>query len=163
VQGLDTLVVRPRHPDDDRFILELARRAFALYASAPAQTVVRLVRDPTARTFVATAGELPLGMAVVSVVRARPWGPYDDPALSHLDAIAVAPEARRRGIGRALLQRAEQHAAERGAVSMTLMTAIDNHAARRLFRRAGYLELLENDGVYAGGRAAVRMLKPLDA
>ena len=109
-----TLVVRPRHPKDDAFILELARSAFARYASAPARTVARLVRDPAARTYVAVAGARTLGIAIVSVTRVRPWGPYDDPALAHLDAIAVASDVQRHGIGRALLTRVEDHAAERG-------------------------------------------------
>ena len=156
-----TLVVRPRHPKDDAFILELARSAFARYASAPARTVARLVRDPAARTYVAVAGARTLGIAIVSVTRVRPWGPYDDPALAHLDAIAVASDVQRHGIGRALLTRVEDHAAERGAVSLSLLTAVDNDAARRLFSRAGYVELLERDGFYAGGRAAVHMFKPL--
>lgn len=161
LEGLQTLVVRPRHPHDDPFILELAKTAFGRYATAPARTVARLVRDPAARTYVAAMGQRTLGIAIVSVTRVRPWGPYPDPALAHLDAIAVASDARRLGIGQALLTRAEDHAAERGAVSMSLMTATDNHPARRLFSRTGYVELMERSGVYAGGRAAVHMFKPL--
>lgn len=161
LEGPQTLVVRPRHPADDAFILELAIAAFAPYAVAPARTVARFVRHPAARTYVATAGARMSGLAIVSVTRVRPWGPFANPSLAHLDAIAVASDARRHGIGRALLARAENHAIDRGAVSMSLMTAIDNHAARRLFTRSGYVELLERDGVYAGGRAAIHMFKPL--
>ena len=41
----------------------------------------------------------------------------------------VAPEARRQGAGRALLERARRFGAESGAVSLELSTAIDNEPA----------------------------------
>jgi ribosomal protein S18 acetylase RimI-like enzyme len=124
--------------------------------------VSRLVGDPRARTFVAESRELTLGLAVVSVERHRRWGPFDEPRLAHLDAIAVAPEARRRGVARTLLAHAERFASRRGALSMSLMTAVDNSVARKLFAACGYLELVELGAVYAGRTDAVRMFKPLE-
>ncbi|MEO3779090.1 GNAT family N-acetyltransferase [Micromonospora sp. B11E3] len=43
-----------------------------------------------------------------------------EPAVGHVDLVAVAPEQRRRGVGRALLARAERVLAERGAVEVLL-------------------------------------------
>jgi ribosomal protein S18 acetylase RimI-like enzyme len=56
----------------------------------------------------------------------------------YLEDLFVIPEARRRGVGRALMLRAEQFALETGAERLTLSTAHDNHAAQALYRSVGY-------------------------
>jgi len=50
----------------------------------------------------------------------------------------VATPARKLGVGRALMERATQHARETGADSIILETAADNHAAQRLYESLGY-------------------------
>jgi len=50
----------------------------------------------------------------------------------------VAPHARQRGVGRALLQAAALHAARVGAVRMELATARTNVAAQRLYQSLGW-------------------------
>ena|SRR5438270_2384911 len=50
----------------------------------------------------------------------------------------VAPSARKLGVGRALMERATQHAHETGADSIILETAADNHQAQRLYEKLGY-------------------------
>ncbi len=52
--------------------------------------------------------------------------------------LAVAPEARRRGVGTALLAAAEQRARTRGARKMSLRTFSTNPAAIRLYTRFGF-------------------------
>ncbi len=56
-----------------------------------------------------------------------------------LHDLYVAPEARRSGIATTLLRAAETHARAAGAVSMTLATAVTNHAAQRLYERLGWI------------------------
>ena len=51
----------------------------------------------------------------------------------------VAGHARRRGVGRALLEAARQHAEQSGAVRMELATATTNHAAQRLYEDLGWI------------------------
>ena len=51
----------------------------------------------------------------------------------------VAHEARRRGIGEALMNRARQLAKETGADSLILETAKDNFIAQGLYERLGYI------------------------
>ena len=51
----------------------------------------------------------------------------------------VAEHARRRGIGRALLEAARQHAERSGAVRMELATATTNHSAQRLYESLGWI------------------------
>jgi ribosomal protein S18 acetylase RimI-like enzyme len=51
---------------------------------------------------------------------------------------AVEPAERGRGIGRALLDVAEEHARARGLAYVSLMVTEDNEFARRLYDGAGY-------------------------
>jgi len=50
-----------------------------------------------------------------------------------LNDLYVVPEARGRGVGRALLERARAHAEATGAGGMSLATQRDNHTAQRLY------------------------------
>lgn len=56
-----------------------------------------------------------------------------------LNDLFVAPEGRRRGVGRALLERARQHARETGARGLGLATAITNTTAQALYESVGYI------------------------
>lgn len=60
-----------------------------------------------------------------------------------LNDLYVAPAARGRGIGEALLERARKFAVESGACQMLLETANDN-PARRLYERRGYRHITEH-------------------
>ncbi|RME14900.1 MAG: GNAT family N-acetyltransferase [Alphaproteobacteria bacterium] len=74
---------------------------------------------------------------------------------AELLTIAVAPEARRQGRGRALLAAFEAEAARRGAARGFLEVAEDNAAARALYAAAGWQETGRRPGYYAlagGGR-----------
>ncbi|CAA9431073.1 MAG: hypothetical protein AVDCRST_MAG37-607 [uncultured Rubrobacteraceae bacterium] len=50
----------------------------------------------------------------------------------------VTPEARGRGFGAALLAETRRFAAETGAKGLTLVTAVDNLPAQRLYERMGW-------------------------
>lgn len=55
-----------------------------------------------------------------------------------LNDIFVLPEARKLGIGRALMSRAQQLAEETQASSLTLETAIDNETSQKLYEGLGW-------------------------
>ena len=55
--------------------------------------------------------------------------------------LAVAPEARRRGLGQALLAATMAEAARRGARAMFLEVAHSNASARALYAAAGFVEV----------------------
>ncbi|HLZ48190.1 MAG TPA: GNAT family N-acetyltransferase [Candidatus Limnocylindria bacterium] len=55
-----------------------------------------------------------------------------------LNDLFVAPEARRSGAGRALLERAERWAKETGAKGLTLSTEVTNETAQRVYETAGW-------------------------
>ena len=55
-----------------------------------------------------------------------------------LNDLFVAPEARRSGAGRALLERAERWAKETGSKGLTLSTEVTNAAAQHVYETAGW-------------------------
>ena len=57
-----------------------------------------------------------------------------------LNDLFVAPEARRTGVGRALLGAARDHAVSIGAKRMILSTAAANREARELYESCGYMQ-----------------------
>jgi len=56
----------------------------------------------------------------------------------YVDALAVAPPARRRGVAAALLADAERAAREHGASGVALDTGLENEPAQRLYERYGF-------------------------
>lgn len=69
-----------------------------------------------------------------------------------INYLAVAPEARGRGLGRLLMQHAEQCLAARGCPKINLQVRASNPAALEFYRRLGYLE----DDVVSLGKRLVR-------
>ena len=67
---------------------------------------------------------------------------------AELLTLAVAPEARRRGLGRKLVSRFLYQARLRGAESAFLEVAEENAAARALYARTGFSEVGRRRGYY---------------
>ncbi|MEH1015233.1 GNAT family N-acetyltransferase [Micromonospora sp. CPCC 206060] len=74
---------------------------------------VRAVADRPVVGFVARRGGTPVGLVIGSISRRKA-------GLGHVDLIAVAPDSRRRGVGRSLLVRIEQALAGLGATEVLL-------------------------------------------
>jgi GNAT superfamily N-acetyltransferase len=56
-----------------------------------------------------------------------------------LNDLFVAPEARRRGVGSALLRAAAEHARRVGAVRLVLSTEVTNSTAQSVYEKAGWV------------------------
>lgn len=69
--------------------------------------------------------------------------------------LAVLPEMRRAGLGRALLLGAMAEARHRGAASMVLEVAVDNVAARGLYAGTGFTPVGRRRCYYADGGDAL--------
>jgi len=67
----------------------------------------------------------------------------------HINNVAVRPEARGRGIGRALVEFAMREGVRRGAASVLLEVRSANQAARRLYDRLGFRQTGTRSGYYA--------------
>ena len=124
------LTTRPATSADVDAVLAFWERA-AENADRPADSagaVTRLVaRDPDALLLVLD-GERIVGALIVG------W----DGRRSHLYRLAVDPDRRREGIGRALLDAAEQRLSAAGAGRIDAMVLESNQPARELWSRAGY-------------------------
>ena len=102
--------------------------------AAPDAAVFVADGPPTAD---ASAGE-PVGALAVRIYDTPP-----DPAMvprrrGHVETLVVAPEQRRRGIGRALMQEAAAWARRQGAVELVLTVWAGNQAAELFYQRLGY-------------------------
>jgi ribosomal-protein-alanine N-acetyltransferase len=72
--------------------------------------------------------------------------------------LAVAPRARRQGVGAALVDAAGAAALLRGAASMHLEVAEANAPARALYKKLGYAEAGRRDAYYEGEGGSVDAL-----
>lgn len=63
-----------------------------------------------------------------------------------LNDLFVKPDARGRGIGRALMRRAREHGETTGVLRLTLSTAEDNRTAQQLYESEGWQR--DNDRYY---------------
>jgi ribosomal protein S18 acetylase RimI-like enzyme len=93
----------------------------------------RLKRDESV-IFLALAGEKPVGFVQLypcfsSTAMKRMW---------ILNDLFVAPDARRHGAAKALMERARQWAVETKADGLWLETAVDNHPGQRLYESLGW-------------------------
>jgi ribosomal protein S18 acetylase RimI-like enzyme len=66
--------------------------------------------------------------------------PHPPPGMLYVDALAVDPAYRRRGVASALLERAERAALARALSGVALDTGLQNEPARALYAASGYSE-----------------------
>lgn len=93
----------------------------------------------------AWTGEAAVGFALTRVAMEE----------AELLTIGVEPNARRHGVGRALLSAAIDHALDAGAGVMHLEVAVANAAARRLYAMIGFQEVGRRPSYYADGGDAL--------
>jgi ribosomal protein S18 acetylase RimI-like enzyme len=93
------------------------------------------------------AGDPPDGFAELRFRTSLYTGALD----AYLEELYVVPERRGRGIGRALLEAAMEHARQRGARHIDLNTGESDAAARGLYESTGFTN-------HEGGPAGPRML-----
>ena len=109
-------------------------------------SVERLIEDPATDYLLGAPAESDPAAGVVQLrFRWSVWRASEDCLLEDL---FVSADARRGGLGRALLQAAIDRARERGSRRIELDTAERNEAAVSLYRSFGF-----DDGAYEGGRA----------
>ena len=88
--------------------------------------------------------------------------PQDELYIAHL---AVGELFRRQGIGLLMLERAEKKARDHGLPKLSLLTEIENSAARTLYEKFGFVVMEEilfpEQMPYTGSKGDVRMVKIL--
>ena len=100
--------------------------------------------DVRARRFVSlTAPRVPPWRWLALLRHLRAAGtvsPHPPPGMLYVDALAVDPAYRRRGVASALLERAERAALARALSGVALDTGLQNEPARALYAASGYSE-----------------------
>ena len=131
-------------------------RAFTLVAEGQANAEVESPsipenRAPTHADPAAGPSQGILGFIVAEVRRQT----------GHIITIDVVAEARRSGVGSALLVAAEDHLRESGALAVALETAVNNAAAIRFYKQKGYFVEKTVRGYYSNQLDALVMTKSL--
>ena len=136
----DTVLVRVGTSEDDAELSALDRTAWSPVSGFPStvstgdpRPFFSEVNPPTAHLVAELDGR------VVGYLRFRP--PTDLPENAHVLAVnglAVAEDARGRGVATALLQELVRVAEERGLRKLTLRVLSTNQPARRLYQKQGY-------------------------
>ena len=78
---------------------------------------------------------------------------------AHIITIDVVEPWRRRGVGGALMDAAEEWAKTKGLALIYLETAVDNTVAQSFYARRGYERFKTVENYYANGAAAWVMFK----
>jgi ribosomal protein S18 acetylase RimI-like enzyme len=73
----------------------------------------------------------------------------DGGGTAYLHALRVRPEHRGQGVGRSLIERAEDQLRQRGFRKAAIAAAKDNPRARRLYERLGYSMVADDPGEWS--------------
>ncbi len=128
--------VRAAGPERAEVFAALHLQAFDRGWSA--DELKRVMDGPCTFTLEAVRQEHPLGFIVVRAVAGE----------AEILTLAVHPDARRQGLGRALVQSAAVTAREFGAEVFWLEVAIDNSSAVSLYARTGFQAAGKRPGYY---------------
>ena len=148
----DTYRIRRATRADLDTLVALERRAFTTDHLSRRQYRHHIMSD-NAGVLVAVDASGLLGKAVVFFRR--------NTDIARLYSIAVAHEARGRGLGEALLAAVERAARARGCRHLRLEVRQDNAGAIRLYERLGYRRFGAHAGFYEDGADAWRYEKDL--
>jgi len=101
-------------------------------------TLQKLLDDPAATILLASAEGKALGFAQFRVTERKANAYVLPRTFIDVDQLAVAPDARRQGIGSALIDEIFAIAKSLGVASVELSTWSFNESAQRLFRKKGF-------------------------
>ena len=151
----DGLTVRDARPDEHGAVAELTLRAYAEYARvmAPAawaglDGAVRaaLAADAPAERIVAELeGNLVGSVALYPPAADAYNGLAGRASWPELRLLAVAPEARGHGVGRALVDECVRRARHMGAAELGLHTSESMRVAMEMYERMGFVRAPEHD------------------
>ena len=151
------LALRPARPSDLDFIIDLCRKVFLEFGSYD-HYIQEWFGEEIVSTFVASVEGAPAGFFMLAI---HPASPKQE-AVAELISIAVVTEARSRGIGAALLDRAIALARESNLDlrEIRLSVAEGNARAQRMFARRAF-RIGHVIGLYPAGQRALFMTKAL--
>jgi dihydropteroate synthase len=159
-----TVTIRPADREDWRLWRELRLRALAdtpddfgeLLASAQQRTddawLASMAREPLRELWIAERDGIPVGMAVLKIRD-------DDTSRANLYAMWVAPEGRRCGAGRALVDAALRWARSRAALEVEVRVSEGNVPASVLYAATGFVDTGRREPIRPGSERQSRVLR----
>jgi ribosomal protein S18 acetylase RimI-like enzyme len=155
-------VIRPARPSDEGELAALDAATWSTLSSpAPYDPERSFFNDRTAPEDVLVATVDGRIAGYIKLGRVTELAASDHVRM--VAGFAVAPDFRRRGIGRALLDAAAEEARARGARRLTLRVLGPNTTARRLYESAGFVvEGIQRDEFFLDGRYVDDVLMALD-
>lgn len=143
------MMISPVGAESAALLAALHAEAFPPAERWGPQAIALLLDLPGHVALLARRGEAPLGFVIGRVAADQ----------AEVLTLAVRPEARQAGIGRALMQWLAAELARRGAAELFLEVAETNLAARALYARLGATQAGQRRAYYAdGGNALVLRL-----
>jgi ribosomal protein S18 acetylase RimI-like enzyme len=149
------VLYRPYTPQDFDALYAIEERSFKPPLRFGRRYMRQLVSRAKGATWIAEEDERPIGFAIVE------WSEHKDKITAYVQTIEVSPEARGRGVGRALLGRIEDSARLAGARVIWLHVDAENAAAIRLYEACGYRCEGRQEDYYPLGGAAFIYVKRL--
>jgi GNAT superfamily N-acetyltransferase len=130
-----TVTIRPPQPRDYARMAELAGQlGYASSAEVIARRLAEIENSPEQAIFVA---ELP-GGEIAGWIGVFVYRCVEADARAEISGLIVDERARSLGIGRRLLERAEEWARQRGCTAMGLRSNVIREQAHRFYERLGY-------------------------
>ena len=154
---LSRIALRGFEAKDLSELLRLDARCFPPLIAYSRAELQFFVQHPRSTTTVAESEGHIAGFCVVD------WKLESGRKLGHFITIDVAPEFRRIGLGRLLMQTGEGLLAEMGCGAIALEVATNNDAAQAFYERLGYRQTGRIPGYYADGTNGLVMRKTLDS
>ena len=168
IMAIEVRVARPDEYDDAGSVTAAAYREFFEPDDDDLPYLDRIadIRGRADRTtiLVAVEGGRIVGSLTLELDgRVGDWGddPPLDPGEAHIRMLGVAPAARARGVGGALMRDAEARARAAGKTHVTLNTTLRMVAGQRMYERLGYVR--GADHVFPDGFVLLSYSKELSA
>ena len=153
--GAGELVLRDTRADERPAIRELTLRAYAEYATTMAPTawagleqslLTALGTEGAAECIVAERQGQLVGSVLLYPPAADAYGGAAQRASwPEVRLLAVAPDARGQGVGRALMEECVRRARRMGAAELGLHTSMSMRAAMQMYERMGFVRVPELD------------------
>ncbi|MGH9575202.1 MAG: GNAT family N-acetyltransferase [Candidatus Acidiferrales bacterium] len=147
----NTIRLREYQPRDFDMLCELDRTCFSPAIAYSRAEMRAYLNAPGADCVVAENKERIVGFCITARGKAK----------AYIVTIDVADNARKQGIGSALIGEAEKTLAAKGVRVIALDTATDNVSAIAFWQKHGYRKIGIRKGYYPDGRDAFAMMKPI--
>lgn len=172
MRGADDVTVRDARSDERAAVRDLTLRAYAEYGTvmtpaawAGLEQAVRsaLASEERAERIVAARGGALVGSVLLYPPATDAYGGLvGRVSWPEVRLLAVAPEARGHGVGRALMDECVRRARRAGAAELGLHTSASMRAAMRMYARMGFVRAPEHDFQPAGAEMVEAYLLRLD-